>query len=155
MSLSSVLQFGFVTIFVAACPLAPLCALINNWLEIRLDAQKFVTEYRRPVVERAQNIGIWFPILQFITHTAVLSNVSGVVLMLQGSGVIDMIILRFAGLPHRLHFLFCAAVVLPLHQRQLAQRLHQLHSGNVTTHLQPATPERIMQVNMLLKLDDG
>uniref|UniRef100_A0A3B3DQN6 Anoctamin n=1 Tax=Oryzias melastigma TaxID=30732 RepID=A0A3B3DQN6_ORYME len=72
--LEMVLQFGFVTIFVAACPLAPLCALINNWLEIRLDAQKFVTEYRRPVVERAQNIGIWFPILQFITHTAVLSN---------------------------------------------------------------------------------
>uniref|UniRef100_A0A3P9HUK3 Anoctamin n=1 Tax=Oryzias latipes TaxID=8090 RepID=A0A3P9HUK3_ORYLA len=72
--LEMVLQFGFVTIFVAACPLAPLCALINNWLEIRLDAQKFVTEYRRPVVERAQDIGIWFPILQFITHTAVLSN---------------------------------------------------------------------------------
>lgn len=60
----------------AACPLAPLFALINNWVEIRLDAQKFVTEYRRPVVERAQDIGIWFSILQFITHTAVLSNVT-------------------------------------------------------------------------------
>ncbi|KAM4589435.1 anoctamin-7 isoform 1-T1 [Fundulus diaphanus] len=72
--LEMVLQFGFITIFVAACPLAPLFALINNWVEIRLDAQKFVTEYRRPVVERAQDIGIWFPILQFITHTAVLSN---------------------------------------------------------------------------------
>uniref|UniRef100_A0A3B5AXA3 Anoctamin n=1 Tax=Stegastes partitus TaxID=144197 RepID=A0A3B5AXA3_9TELE len=68
------LQFGFITIFVAACPLAPLFALINNWVEIRLDAHKFVTEYRRPVVERAQDIGIWFPILQFITHMAVLSN---------------------------------------------------------------------------------
>ncbi|KAM9852900.1 anoctamin-7 [Aulostomus maculatus] len=72
--LEMVLQFGFITIFVAACPLAPLFALVNNWVEIRLDAQKFVTEYRRPVVERAQDIGIWFPILQFITHTAVLSN---------------------------------------------------------------------------------
>lgn len=71
----SVLQFGFITIFVAACPLAPLFALINNWVETRLDAQKFVAEYRRPVVERAQDIGIWFPILQFITHMAVLSNV--------------------------------------------------------------------------------
>ncbi|MEQ2218632.1 hypothetical protein XENOCAPTIV_005923 [Xenoophorus captivus] len=76
----SVLQFGFITIFVAACPLAPLFALINNWVEIRLDAQKFVTEYRRPVVERAQDIGIWFPILQFITHTAVLSNNSVVLI---------------------------------------------------------------------------
>nr|XP_008286250.1 PREDICTED: anoctamin-7-like [Stegastes partitus] len=72
--LETVLQFGFITIFVAACPLAPLFALINNWVEIRLDAHKFVTEYRRPVVERAQDIGIWFPILQFITHMAVLSN---------------------------------------------------------------------------------
>uniref|UniRef100_A0A3B4FSV1 Anoctamin n=1 Tax=Pundamilia nyererei TaxID=303518 RepID=A0A3B4FSV1_9CICH len=68
------IQFGFITIFVAACPLAPLFALINNWVEVRLDAQKFVTEYRRPVVERAQDIGIWFPILQFIAHMAVLSN---------------------------------------------------------------------------------
>uniref|UniRef100_UPI0037E9C662 anoctamin-7 n=1 Tax=Semicossyphus pulcher TaxID=241346 RepID=UPI0037E9C662 len=72
--LEMVLQFGFITIFVAACPLAPLFALINNWVEVRLDAQKFVAEYRRPVVERAQDIGIWFSILQFISHIAVLSN---------------------------------------------------------------------------------
>uniref|UniRef100_A0A8C2Z1S2 Anoctamin n=1 Tax=Cyclopterus lumpus TaxID=8103 RepID=A0A8C2Z1S2_CYCLU len=72
--LEMVIQFGFITIFVAACPLAPLFALINNWVEIRLDAQKFVTEYRRPVAERAQDIGIWFPILQFISHIAVLTN---------------------------------------------------------------------------------
>ncbi|KAG7225927.1 hypothetical protein INR49_018528 [Caranx melampygus] len=72
--LEMVIQFGFITIFVAACPLAPLFALMNNWIEVRLDAQKFVTEYRRPVVERAQDIGIWLPILQFITHAAVLSN---------------------------------------------------------------------------------
>ncbi|XP_076002640.1 anoctamin-7 [Genypterus blacodes] len=72
--LEMVIQFGFITIFVAACPIAPLFALINNWVEVRLDAQKFVAEYRRPVAERAQNIGIWFSILQFITHTAVLTN---------------------------------------------------------------------------------
>ncbi|XP_014906409.1 anoctamin-7-like isoform X3 [Poecilia latipinna] len=72
--LFSVLQFGFITIFVAACPLAPLFALMNNWVEIRLDAQKYVKEFRRPVVERAQDIGIWFHILQFISHMAVISN---------------------------------------------------------------------------------
>ncbi|XP_061492649.1 anoctamin-7 [Rhineura floridana] len=72
--LEMVLQFGFITIFVAACPLAPLFALLNNWVEIRLDAQKFVCEYRRPVAERAQGIGIWFPILEVITHLAVISN---------------------------------------------------------------------------------
>ncbi|XP_070761810.1 anoctamin-7 [Enoplosus armatus] len=72
--LEMVLQFGFITIFVAACPLAPLFALVNNWVEIRLDAQKFVIDYRRPVAERAQDIGIWFPILQVIAHIAVLGN---------------------------------------------------------------------------------
>ena len=33
--LEIVIQFGFITIFVAAFPLAPLFALINNILEIR------------------------------------------------------------------------------------------------------------------------
>src|SRR4029434_8731444 len=33
----SVLQFGFTTISVAAFPLAPLLALLNNIIEIRLD----------------------------------------------------------------------------------------------------------------------
>ncbi|XP_043434363.1 anoctamin-7 [Prionailurus bengalensis] len=74
--LEMVLQFGFVTIFVAACPLAPLFALLNNWVEIRLDARKFVCEHRRPVAERAQDIGIWSHILAGIAHLAVVSNVS-------------------------------------------------------------------------------
>ena len=71
-----VLQFGFITIFVAAFPLAPLCALLNNWMEIRLDAQKFVCETRRAVAERAENIGIWFKILEMLAQLAVISNVS-------------------------------------------------------------------------------
>ena len=33
--LEMVVQFGFITIFVCAFPLAPLLALINNILEIR------------------------------------------------------------------------------------------------------------------------
>ena len=70
------LQFGFITIFVAAFPLAPLFALLNNWVEIRLDAQKFVCETRRAVAERAENIGIWFSIMEMIAQLAVISNVS-------------------------------------------------------------------------------
>ena len=70
------MQFGFITIFVAAFPLAPFFALLNNWVEIRLDAQKFVCETRRAVAERAENIGIWFKILDMIAHFAVISNVS-------------------------------------------------------------------------------
>ena len=69
------MQFGFITIFVAAFPLAPLFALLNNWVEIRLDAQKFVCETRRAVAERAENIGIWFKIMEMIAQLAVISNV--------------------------------------------------------------------------------
>lgn len=60
----------------AACPLAPLFALINNWVEVRLDARKFVVDFRRPVMERAQGIGVWSTILTTIAHIAVISNVS-------------------------------------------------------------------------------
>ena len=55
--LELVIQYGFITIFVAALPLAPLFALLNNWVEIRLDAHKFVVVFRRPVSERAGDIG--------------------------------------------------------------------------------------------------
>ena len=34
------IQYGFITLFVGAFPLAPLFALVNNALEIRLDAIK-------------------------------------------------------------------------------------------------------------------
>lgn len=58
-----VIQFGFVTLFVASFPLAPLFALLNNIIEIRLDAKKFVTELRRPVAVRAKDIGKWISLL--------------------------------------------------------------------------------------------
>ncbi|XP_078488523.1 anoctamin-7 isoform X1 [Ciona intestinalis] len=72
--LEMVLQFGFITIFVAAFPLAPLFALLNNWIEIRLDASKLVCEMRRPVAERAQNIGVWYEILDALVQIAVITN---------------------------------------------------------------------------------
>ncbi|XP_044537997.1 anoctamin-1 [Gracilinanus agilis] len=69
-----VIQFGFVTLFVASFPLAPLFALLNNIIEIRLDAKKFVTELRRPVAVRAKDIGIWYNILRGIGKLAVIIN---------------------------------------------------------------------------------
>lgn len=54
---SAVIQFGMVTLFVASFPLAPLFALLNNIIEIRLDAKKFVMELRRPIAAKAKDIG--------------------------------------------------------------------------------------------------
>uniref|UniRef100_T1JP88 Anoctamin n=1 Tax=Strigamia maritima TaxID=126957 RepID=T1JP88_STRMM len=72
--LEMVLQFGFVTIFVAAFPLAPLFALLNNLFEMRLDAKKILTYYQRPIGRRVKNIGIWYRILDGIGKLAVITN---------------------------------------------------------------------------------
>uniref|UniRef100_A0A8C0XTM7 Anoctamin n=1 Tax=Castor canadensis TaxID=51338 RepID=A0A8C0XTM7_CASCN len=72
--LEMIIQFGFVTLFVASFPLAPLLALVNNILEIRVDAWKLTTQYRRMVPEKAQDIGAWQPIMQGIAFLAVVTN---------------------------------------------------------------------------------
>ncbi|XP_052243649.1 anoctamin-1-like isoform X2 [Dreissena polymorpha] len=72
--LEMVLQYGFLTIFVAAFPLGPLCCLLNNIIEIRTDAVKFCTDLRRPLAERAADIGIWYEILYAISRLAIVSN---------------------------------------------------------------------------------
>uniref|UniRef100_A0A8C6SWA2 Anoctamin n=1 Tax=Neogobius melanostomus TaxID=47308 RepID=A0A8C6SWA2_9GOBI len=68
------IQYGFVTLFVASFPLAPALALLNNVIEIRLDASKFITEIRRPEAVRCKDIGIWFHILSGISKFAVITN---------------------------------------------------------------------------------
>lgn len=69
-----IIQFGFVSLFVASFPLAPLFALLNNVIEIRLDAKKFVTELRRPVAARAKDIGVWYNILSGMGKFSVIIN---------------------------------------------------------------------------------
>ncbi|CAN7995444.1 unnamed protein product, partial [Ixodes hexagonus] len=55
--LEMAIQFGFVTLFVMAFPLAPLFAFFNNIIEIRVDAYKYTTQLRRPLAQRVPNIG--------------------------------------------------------------------------------------------------
>ncbi|XP_048409619.1 anoctamin-2b isoform X1 [Stegostoma tigrinum] len=69
-----IVQFGFVTLFVASFPLAPLFALLNNIIEIRLDAKKFVAELRRPDAVRAKDIGIWYNVLSGMGKFSVIIN---------------------------------------------------------------------------------
>ncbi|XP_034437418.1 anoctamin-9-like isoform X2 [Hippoglossus hippoglossus] len=68
------LQFSFTTIFVAAFPLAPLLALINNIFEIRLDAIKMVRLERRLVPRKTNDIGVWTKVLEAIGVLAVIAN---------------------------------------------------------------------------------
>ena len=69
-------QYGFVTLFVASFPLAPLFAFVNNVFEVRLDAYKYVVATRRPVPKRAEDIGAWYGIFNVVATLAVVTNVS-------------------------------------------------------------------------------
>eukprot|EP00163_Fabomonas_tropica_P023978 TRINITY_DN4151_c1_g1_i7.p1 TRINITY_DN4151_c1_g1~~TRINITY_DN4151_c1_g1_i7.p1 ORF type:complete len:860 (-),score=163.98 TRINITY_DN4151_c1_g1_i7:135-2714(-) len=68
------IQYGYVTLFVAAFPLAPLAALINDLFEIRVDAAKYCSQVRRPTPRDAQDIGSWMTVLTAITGIAVITN---------------------------------------------------------------------------------
>uniref|UniRef100_A0A8C6UPL9 Anoctamin n=1 Tax=Neogobius melanostomus TaxID=47308 RepID=A0A8C6UPL9_9GOBI len=72
--LEMVIQFGFITLFVASFPLAPLLALINNILEVRVDAWKLTTQFRRPVAAKAHCIGAWEEILNAMAALSVVTN---------------------------------------------------------------------------------
>lgn len=52
-------QFGYVVLFSSAFPLAALCALVNNLIEIRSDALKLCTGLQRPFGQRVESIGQW------------------------------------------------------------------------------------------------
>jgi len=69
-----VIQYGFVTMFVAAFPLAPLIALITNLIEIRIDAINMIKLFRRPVAYKSDGIGVWYDIMVTLTALGVLVN---------------------------------------------------------------------------------
>jgi hypothetical protein len=68
------IQFGYVTFFSWAFPLAPLCALLNNVIEMRTDAYKLLYNTQRPIAHKAGGIGVWFHVLQGMSLLAVLTN---------------------------------------------------------------------------------
>jgi hypothetical protein len=70
-----VIQFGYVSMFVVAFPIAPLLALINNVFETKIDSGKLMYLTRRPEPRGAANIGTWYDILNIVSYFAVLTNV--------------------------------------------------------------------------------
>merc|ERR1719231_968107 len=67
-------QFGFATLFVTCFPLAPVLALANNYLEIRIDGFKLCKGTRRPQPKGAEDIGTWFNIMEVMSTAAVVTN---------------------------------------------------------------------------------
>ena len=72
------IQFGYVTLFVAAFPLAPLFAFVSNFAKIKVDAYRLLCSLRRPMPSSDDGIGIWLDIFQIISLVAVVTN-SGII----------------------------------------------------------------------------
>lgn len=72
--LEMVIQYGFITIFVCAFPLAPFFAFCNNVLELRLDAKKILVQHRRPIAQKVQSIGVWFDIMETLGRISIITN---------------------------------------------------------------------------------
>ena len=49
-----IIQFGYVTLFVVSFPLAPALAFVSNFVEMRTDALKILTQMSRPRPEGAE-----------------------------------------------------------------------------------------------------
>ncbi|GLB43323.1 putative calcium-activated chloride channel [Lyophyllum shimeji] len=69
-----VTQFGYVALWSTIWPLAPVMALLNNFLELRSDAFKMTVHHRRPIPIRTDTIGPWLDALTFLTWLAALTN---------------------------------------------------------------------------------
>ncbi|XP_030630556.1 anoctamin-8 [Chanos chanos] len=68
------IQFGYVVLFSSAFPLAAMCALINNIIEIRSDALKLCTGLQRPFGQRVENIGHWQTAMEAMGLIAIIVN---------------------------------------------------------------------------------
>lgn len=62
-----VTQFGYVAIYSTIWPLAPVMALLNDWLELRSDAFKMTHHTRRPMPTRTDTIGPWLENMVCVT----------------------------------------------------------------------------------------
>lgn len=52
--------------FANTFPLAPICSLVCNLIEIRIKFNNITTYSRRSTAEGANGIGAWLPIMEFI-----------------------------------------------------------------------------------------
>ncbi|KAG2728877.1 hypothetical protein I3760_01G224200 [Carya illinoinensis] len=68
------LQFGMIMMFACAFPLSFAFAALNNITEIKTDALKLLTMFKRPVPRAATTIGAWLNIFQFLIVLSICTN---------------------------------------------------------------------------------
>lgn len=74
--LEMVLQFGYVTLFASACPLAAAACVVCNSIELIADSIKLTVLCRRPRPARANSIGGWSTCLYLIMLASIYTNIA-------------------------------------------------------------------------------
>ena len=72
--LDQIVIFGYMTLFIAACPGAVFLGFISLMLEMRGDLWMMLHRYQRPVPQRVESIGLWRNIMEFMIIIAVCTN---------------------------------------------------------------------------------
>ena len=73
--LEIVINFGYITLFASAFPMAPVIIYIFHWVEMRSDKYKIIHAYRRPYPSKSRGIGSWNIVLNTMSFLCVISNI--------------------------------------------------------------------------------
>ncbi|XP_048585783.1 anoctamin-8 [Nematostella vectensis] len=72
--LEMVVQFGYVTLFASAFPLAAAVSIVFLFIEARSDLFKLLFIYQKPPVMRVSSIGVWYSVLYMMMILSMLTN---------------------------------------------------------------------------------
>lgn len=68
------IQFGYIVLFASISPFAAVASLINNIIEMRIDAYKLCCVFRRPFAKRAKNTGAWLLAFEAMIVMSIITN---------------------------------------------------------------------------------
>lgn len=72
-------QYGYITLFSAAFPGAPLMACVNNLFQMRTDGYKYLRTYRRIQPSGVEDIGTYQAIFELMNYAGVVSSFLSIV----------------------------------------------------------------------------
>jgi anoctamin-10 len=72
--METLIQFGYVTLFASAYPMASVAMCVSVWIEIRSGLFRFTRLYQKPLDERVSSIGMWKELLKGMVWFSCLTN---------------------------------------------------------------------------------
>lgn len=69
------LQFGHLILFAGAFPLGPLLAILNNYIQVRLDIKRFLNQFKRKWAARKSfGLGLWEKWVALVVYLGIIVN---------------------------------------------------------------------------------